>query len=376
MKKVAIYQNTLTGGGRIKVVNEIIRLLNDRGIIPDVVTLRTTPSLISGGNSRFRIIKLPELIRGFYEIKVISLNLWMRHYARRYDLLINSNNTFLFAPCGVAQIAYVHFPREARVLSRYESLAFPDGRFVADMPMPARILRKFTQWLHTFRKLPKHQTVLANSKFTAESLTAVYPDLSDIEIVYPPVELDQWTSRKHAGPQKRVVSLGRFSPDKRQLEQLRIAARLPNCEFQIIGFVGDRQSQAYYDQCRAFIRENALQNVRLYPGLSQKEARNKLRSAALFIHSTRNEPFGISTVEAIAAGCIPLVHDSGGQREVVPEESLRYNSVNQAVEKLTALLSADLTSLQSRLKNHILQFDVNVFRDRMNNILTKTLDGN
>jgi glycosyltransferase involved in cell wall biosynthesis len=36
------------------------------------------------------------------------------------------------------------------------------------------------------------------------------------------------------------------------------------------------------------------------------------------------EHFGISVAQAIAHGCIPIVHDSGGQVELVTDAALRF----------------------------------------------------
>jgi glycosyltransferase involved in cell wall biosynthesis len=51
------------------------------------------------------------------------------------------------------------------------------------------------------------------------------------------------------------------------------------------------------------------------------------------------EHFGISIVEAMALGCIPVVHDSGGMREFVPTQ-YRYRTIEQAAEKITATFSS------------------------------------
>lgn len=49
-----------------------------------------------------------------------------------------------------------------------------------------------------------------------------------------------------------------------------------------------------------------------------------LGEAVVGLHTMRDEHFGISIVEFMAAGVIPVVHDSGGPREdiVLPEEGL------------------------------------------------------
>ena len=52
------------------------------------------------------------------------------------------------------------------------------------------------------------------------------------------------------------------------------------------------------------------------------------------------EPFGLTAVQAVAAGALPLVHDSGGQRETVPDATLRYTSLDD-VPALIAAFEAD-----------------------------------
>ena len=46
------------------------------------------------------------------------------------------------------------------------------------------------------------------------------------------------------------------------------------------------------------------------------------------------EHFGISIVEAMALGCLPIVHNSGGMKEFVPEQ-YRYETLQEAANKIT-----------------------------------------
>ena len=47
--------------------------------------------------------------------------------------------------------------------------------------------------------------------------------------------------------------------------------------------------------------------------------------------SAINEHFGISIVEAMAMGCVPIVHNSGGPREFVPSDH-RFNNICEAAD--------------------------------------------
>ena len=54
-----------------------------------------------------------------------------------------------------------------------------------------------------------------------------------------------------------------------------------------------------------------LGNVTLFPNLARPQMDELLAKARVFLHYKRNEGFGISTVEGIAKGCIPVVPDAG-----------------------------------------------------------------
>ena len=95
-----------------------------------------------------------------------------------------------------------------------------------------------------------------------------------------------------------------------------------------------------------------LTNVHLIADASEEERNNLLTSAAFFIHSLREEPFGITTVQGIGAGCIPIVHNSGGQKEVVPYEELRYENEGAIPALVRALEKSDrMEELRATLQN-------------------------
>jgi len=56
-----------------------------------------------------------------------------------------------------------------------------------------------------------------------------------------------------------------------------------------------------------------------------------LRRAKIFLNTSENEPFGLVIVEAMAYGTLPIVHNSGGPREILPREFL-YSDEKDAEE--------------------------------------------
>ncbi len=334
--KVAIFQNTITGGGRMVVVNEMIRVLNSRGVVPDVYTLRVNRNYVKPSDLQFEIHKMLNFVYGFYELKIVFLNFIMNLVCRNYDLLINSNNSFLYTPKFTPTISYVHFPRKYRVLLTTHSLGFPDLPFI-DVKLIEKLKRRIMQVLYKHSYISGCEEVIANSRFTAECISKVYPshNIRDIKVLYPPVSRVVLTKEK----EDFVLTLGRYCDEKRQLEQIKIAQVCPSVRFCIAGFVGDKVSKHYFEECKKFVHENNLHNVELLTNVSIADKKLLLRKARYFLHTQRNEPFGLAVAESIMNGCIPLVNDSGGPRELVPYDNLRFNGIEEAKEKIVNFIA-------------------------------------
>ena len=368
-KRVAIFQNTITGGGRIQVLNAVIRILNANKIEPDIYTLKINKSFIPEKDLMFRVIPLRSMIKGMSDLKIASLNAKMVRYQYEYDLLVNSNNSFLKVPRQTPTIAYIHFPRKARIFSEYQHLAFPDVGKINHKNLIVQVYREYLKKIYKNANIPHNQFVFANSEFTKQMIQRYYPDCNKIiKVIYPPVDIEKWRNEKEKIPEM-ISSLGRFSKDKRQLEQIKIARAIPILKLNIIGFVGDRHSRSYFNLCKKYLETNQINNVKLYPNLPFEEAKELLTSSKFFIHSLRNEPFGISSVEAIAAGCIPIVHDSGGQQEIVNFRELRYKDQKEATQKINQLLMMDTTKLQKDLFKNNSRFNIDVFNRQMRAVL-------
>ncbi|MEW5987753.1 MAG: glycosyltransferase, partial [Chloroflexota bacterium] len=142
---------------------------------------------------------------------------------------------------------------------------------------------------------------------------------------------------------------------------------IPDLAFHLVGFTGDGR---YYQQCRRFAEENGLSNVTFHPDAPFEEMRALLQSSRYFLHTLVNEPFGLTAVQAVAAGCIPIVHDSGGQCETVPIPDLRYQALAEVPAMIEQLEAADRDGLRRRLQQHAAEhFDESVFKGKMSEVL-------
>lgn len=189
-------------------------------------------------------------------------------------------------------------------------------------------------------------------------------------VIYPPVDLKE--SSIDINNYSNVVTIGSFHPEKRQLEQIRIASQLPEINFNIIGHI---TSKKYYNKCKNYISSHSIDNVTLYPNCSYSSLIRILNKSTIFLHNKRYEHFGISTVEAIDSNCIPIVHNSGGQKEVVPLKKLRYDNIEEATNKIKRILNLKIKNQKfyvKKLKKHIQNnFDSKTFKKRINKIFNE-----
>lgn len=376
--KVAILQNQLRLGGRSKVVCELMDVLNKKGIIPDVFSF--TPDKIAYQTGKFfdftdlkfnNICIFPNIPNRGWLIQIPLLHLSTNHLHKYYDIVFNSNNTAFGLSSDAHYIHYIHYPLGENVASIKRSSIYQGASVRA---LYGILVGSFMGYLHR-SGFPKG-LFIANSDFTRDAVEVVYPSLKNrVKVIYPPsFKLSDMKSLYTNRNLYQCVSVGSISPHKRQIIQIEIAEQLPNIHFYIIGSI---KSYSYYKSCMKLIQEKKLENVQILTDISLHQLKSLLHSSAFFLHTKIDEHFGISTVEAIAAGCIPITHDSGGQREVVPIQHLRYQTLDEAISSFRSLLSNssdEKSALRKQLQDNILQFSREKFRISVLDLLDSYLN--
>lgn len=197
-------------------------------------------------------------------------------------------------------------------------------------------------------KLSRYQTVVCNSRFTKESLD---PRLGNRAIViYPPVRPVEEGFRKK---EKLILSVGRFTgfhAAKKQHVLIEAFAqglknkKLNGWRLVLAGGLlpGD---QDYFDRLKKMVKGLP---IIIEANISHDNLTNYYQRASIYWHAAGYgetdprwmEHFGITTVEAMSAGAVPVVFAGGGQQEIVEEGTSGYlwHTIDELIERTTEMM--------------------------------------
>lgn len=231
-------------------------------------------------------------------------------------------------------------------------------------------------------KMRAFDSIVCNSLFTKQSIDSKIGDKSIV--IYPPVDtLFVETTRKST----KILTVGRFTSVKQAKKQevmieafkmLTKNVKFKKWHFDLVGAVlpGDiAYLERLKEQAKGF-------SISFHPNISNKDLHSLYREASIYWHAAgfgetdpvNMEHFGISTVEAMSAGAIPIVFAGGGQKEIITNGVNGYLWVTpqELIEK-TDLVSETKTSeyIRKAAITSSKDFDTSLFCKKFDNLLDK-----
>jgi len=185
--------------------------------------------------------------------------------------------------------------------------------------------------------------IIVNSNFTKKIVDAEY-DISSV-VLYPPVP--PITTR--GAKEKVILSVGRFEPSLNAKKQDVLIKAFRQLSPQIPGWklvlAGGSSSDEWVSNLRTQAEDIPVefQVNATYQVLCTMYSKASIywHAAGYGIDEAKNpeltEHFGISTVEAISAGCVPIVVGKGGQTEIVTNNSLHWETIPELVTNTLAV---------------------------------------
>ncbi len=279
-----------------------------------------------------------------------------------YDLVISSNSAFahgVICPSDVPHICYVHAPM--RYVWDYTHTYIEEKT-----KSWKRVLKYPLQYLFTklrlwdFSAAARPDVLMANSKTTQHRIQKYWR--RDSEVVYPPVNIERFTPTKTHNGSYLIVSM--LEPFKKI--DLAVEAFLNMSEKELV-IVGEGSQK----QALQALAQNA-KNIHFLGKKSDEEVEKLMHQARAFVFPGL-EDFGITPVEAMAAGKPIIFFAKGGVTETVIDgttgvgfTSQTPSALQQAVEHFEAM-EFDTDVIRARAE----EFSEEKFLERVEEIVQK-----
>lgn len=294
-------------------------------------------------------------------LKGLEIEKYKKTVAERLNINLEGVN-FIDAPIGKGS----NILKRLFFLRKYDLLvSFTDGsifytsakRNILHIQSPIINKRMLSRWNR--KKLSSWDLVIYNSKFTQRESLRYWP--IDSVVVYPPV-MDM--NRKVTKKKQVILSVGRFFNYLREkkhevmieaFKQLYDRGVIKEWKLCLAGSAkeGDKE---YVEELRSLIKGYPIE---ILENISYESLKRLYSEASIYWHAmgykesdpTKMEHFGITTVEAMTAGCVPVVINKGGQLEIVEEgkTGFLWRDIDELVQK-TLRLTRD-KKLMIRLSN-------------------------
>ncbi len=275
-----------------------------------------------------------------------------------YDFFVNNSMNEMVFPLANVSILVCHFPERR-----------PRTYFYAD----------------------RYDYIIYNSRYTLEWIKKKWKT-SGHEHIYPFVEQPVSTQEK---PKKKILlSVARFEVEgtKRQKEMIETFIRLDTLwpevtkEWKFILAGGSTPGNKYLATLESLVRQHPRHNIELKVNLGAEELESLYQGATLFWHlcgliqddPSAVEHFGMTTIEAMQHGVVPIVYDGGGLREIVDDgiNGFRVSSRAMLLERTLELMgNQELTGrLAAAARKKALEFSREIFEARVRTLFGRLVN--
>ena len=285
----------------------------------------------------------------------------------KFDLYINATLNRDIGLPAIKNIHLIHFPRRP-----YKTI----------IPWPlGSMLDKYYR--------TSYDLLIANSLYTKQWIKK-YWDLDSTEL-NPPIDMPPVSAGVIDEKEKLIITVGRFSPEKK-LEVMAeafvngIYPEHKDWRLVIAGNISDKE-EAYYEKLKNF--EMTCPGISVKGNLQYSELLELYKRAAVYWHANGygnkngdplySEHFGMTTAEAMTQGCVPVVVDKAGQREIVDNDvnGFRWNTL----EKLTSMTKKLINDpgLRKRMAENAVakseRYGIKFFSDKAVEVIGDIIEG-
>jgi glycosyltransferase involved in cell wall biosynthesis len=368
---VHISLNARGGGERLAVAT--IQALSSMAIDVELVTVEK-PDILSirdaYGTDIHRDVK-----------KIRALNILEKFGHQKNGITINTHGDMLpfyhddFTKKNA--ITYCHYPIAGYLIDSGDPDYLAILETLSPLGMAPGLHNGYYQTAKTaYAKMMLNSTVLTNSEFSRKAIFKTFGVNSTV--LHPPVDVDIFRNASLSSSMRddSILVISRFHPTKKIENAIRLAKLLrQNKVGRRMFIVGNKppDGSGYLNYLRHLVRHYRLEDFVLFEiNVRFDRLLDLMRKSKVYLHPLPGEPFGISTVEAMSAGLIPVVPDIGGHTEFVPAK-YQFHTFKQGVQAVEAALYAP-TSERIQMSHSTQNYSVANYIKSLQQFLAEVLD--
>lgn len=242
---------------------------------------------------------------------------------------------------------------------------------------------KLREWLVERRNLSTYDQLFTYSRYTSSWITKRWHIRS--KVLYPPVELCSASTRVRK--KKQILSVGRFFEGEHSKRQdILIDAYMSlspeirdEWSLHLVGGVYGVGGKAYFEKISTRAKSGA--NIFLHPNISAAELKGLYCESTVYWHAAgykrkSNQPgkaehFGMTTVEAMSYGCVPMAYKDGGQVEIINDTNgVLWKDISELVAKTQDIINTNkIDSLSRRARFDSLQYSPEIFEEKFRQLI-------
>ena len=210
--------------------------------------------------------------------------------------------------------------------------------------------KEYVKWVKkTYDYMIRNSFLITNSNYSKIAISREY-NRNDVIVLSPPVPVDtiiskvklnQRSDSLNYSDERYILVICRIEPSKRIENVIYLAKLLKERKIKSkINIVGSLEPfyQKYSDDLIELISDyNVSDVIEFHIDTSFENLMELMKKSNIFFHPREGEHFGMSIVEAMSAGLIPVVPSTGGQSEFVPRQ-YQYRSLEEAFQIISSLL--------------------------------------
>jgi glycosyltransferase involved in cell wall biosynthesis len=313
--------------------------------------------------------------------KIRTLNIFQKYRPRNCSVTVNTHGDMLpfyhndFNKKNA--ITYCHYPIASHLIDCGDPDYSAALQNMCLLGMTPSLQNRYYNAARTaYIKMMVNSTVLTNSNFSRKAILKSFG--VDSAVLPPPVDVDIFRNACLTSNYRddSILVISRFNPSKKIENVIHLAKLLHQNELGTeMNIVGNMlpDGVGYFSYLNDLVKHYELENfVRFEINLRFDRLLDLMRRSKVYVHPLPGEPFGISTVEAMSAGIVPVVPDIGGHTEFVPAK-YQFHTYGQGVGAVAAALAAP-ASERAKLSHSTQKYSVTNYIKRFQQILTDITD--